>query len=218
MLFVVALPLLIISTNLRLMVTDRDFLLAGFRDNRVDLVTGISQPELTRVADAFVAYFQAPPGRMDVQVTINGQRRALFNDRELTHMEDVQALIQTFFRLQIIAAVVVAARLVVALAVERSAVTLGRDMLISSLLTVALVLAVGALSFVDFTDLWTRFHQIAFRNDLWLLDPRTDYLIMLFPEPFWFTGTLRMAIGTAVPTLLIGIVGFLAWRFGPRPG
>ncbi len=213
--FVLSLPLLIVSTNLRAMVTDRDFLLAGFRDNDVGAVTGLDDRQLQRVADAFVAYFQAPPGRMDVQVTINGQQRPLFNEREIEHMQDVQALIQLFLRLQVIAAGVVLVRLAFMVAVDRSPRGLGLEMLWSSALIVLLVVLVGALSFVDFTDLWTRFHQVAFRNDLWLLDPRTDYLIMLFPEPFWYTGTLRMAAGTALMTAGVALVGFLVWRFGP---
>jgi integral membrane protein (TIGR01906 family) len=81
---------------------------------------------------------------------------------------------------------------------------------------VALVILVGLLSLMDFEALWTRFHQVAFRNDLWQLDPSSDYLIMLFPEPFWFTATLRMATSVAVQTLLVGLVGaglILSQRF-----
>jgi integral membrane protein (TIGR01906 family) len=73
---------------------------------------------------------------------------------------------------------------------------------------------VGLLSLVDFSGLWTRFHQVAFRNDLWQLDPRTDYLIMLFPEPFWFTATISMATTVASHTLLV-IVSGLVLVFGP---
>ena len=80
---------------------------------------------------------------------------------------------------------------------------------------VALVVLVGIASAVDFDALWTRFHQVAFRNDLWLLDPTRDYLIMLFPEPFWFAATIRMATSVAVQTLLVALVG-AGFFFGPR--
>src|SRR5207248_10242773 len=142
----------------------------------------------------FVAYFQGPPGQIQLQVTAFGQSRLLFNDKEVAHMEDVQSLIQFFLRMQIVAAVVVVLRLGVAVLSERARAPIGRELLWSTGLMVALVVLVGVLSLLDFDALWTRFHQIAFRNDLWLLDPTRDYLIMLFPEPFWFTATLRMAI------------------------
>jgi integral membrane protein (TIGR01906 family) len=151
-----------------------------------------------------------------MHVTAFGQPRLLFNDREVGHMEDVQALIQFFLRMQVVAAAVVAVRILVAVFLDRGVVNLGRDMLISTALMVALVVLVGIASAIDFDALWTRFHQVAFRNDLWLLDPTRDYLIMLFPEPFWFTATIRMATSVALQTLIVALVGvglFLSPRF-----
>jgi integral membrane protein (TIGR01906 family) len=205
--FVLLLPLLIIGTSLRGLVTDRDFMLRGFRDNDVAATTGLDDPQLQRIADAFVAYFQGPPGQIQMQVTAFGQQRLLFNDPEVAHMEDVQALIQWFLRMQIVAAGVVAVRLLVAVFLDRGVANLGRDMLISTALIVALVVLVAIASAIDFDALWTRFHQIAFRNNLWLLDPTRDYLIMLFPEPFWLAATIRMATSVAAQTLLVALIG-----------
>jgi integral membrane protein (TIGR01906 family) len=219
--FVLLLPLLVISTSLRGLVTDRDLMLRGFRDNQVAATTGLDDAQLARIADAFVAYFQGPPGPIQMQVTAFGQSRALFNDREVTHMEDVQALIQWFLRIQFVAAAVVVVRLAAAVVFDRSPAPIGREMLWSTGLMVALVVLVGVLSLLDFEALWTRFHQIAFRNDLWQLDPATDYLIMLFPEPFWFTATIRMATTVALQTVLLAAVGaalIFSQRFlGDRP-
>jgi integral membrane protein (TIGR01906 family) len=217
--FVLLLPMLVISTSLRALVTDRDFMLRGFQDNQVALSTGLDAPQLERIADAFVAYFQSPPGQIQMQVTVRGQSQPLFNDREVQHMEDVRALIQWFLRLQLVAAGVVLVRLVFAFALDRSAVPLGREMLWSTALMLGLVVLVGILSLIDFEALWTRFHQVAFRNDLWQLDPTRDYLIMLFPEPFWFAATLRMAASVAIQMALVAIIGGALVFFGPRlPG
>jgi integral membrane protein (TIGR01906 family) len=213
--FVLLLPLLIIGTSLRGLVTDRDFMLRGFEDNQVASTTGLDDSQLRRIADAFVAYFEGPRGQIQLQVTAFGQSRPLFNDREVAHMEDVQALIQFFLRMQLIAAAAVAIRLAVAVVFDRSAAPLGRDMVWATGLMVALVVLVGALSLLDFDALWTRFHQIAFRNDLWQLDPSRDYLIMLFPEPFWFAATIRMATSVALQTALVALLG-LACVLSPR--
>src|SRR5262249_3405492 len=67
--FVLLLPLLIIGTSLRGLVTDRDFMLRGFRDYRVATTTGLDDAQLQRIADAFVTYFQAPSGQIQMQVT-----------------------------------------------------------------------------------------------------------------------------------------------------
>ena len=117
--FVLLLPLLVISTSLRGLVTDRDLMLRGFRDNQVATTTGLDDAQLARIADAFVAYFQGPPGQIQMQVTAFGQSRALFNDREVTHMEDVQALIQWFLRMQFVAAAVVVVRIAAVVVFDR---------------------------------------------------------------------------------------------------
>lgn len=38
---------------------------------------------------------------------------------------------------------------------------------------------------IDFNSLFYVFHLVAFRNDLWLLNPQTDLLIQLMPTPFF---------------------------------
>jgi len=215
--FVLLVPMLIIGTSLRGLVTDRDLMLRGFRDNQVATTTGLDDPQLQRIADAFVAYFQGPPGQIQMQVTAFGQSRPLFNAKEVTHMEDVQRLIQFFLQTQLVAAAVVVLRVVVAVALDRASAPIGRELLWSAALMVALVVLVGVLSLMDFDALWTRFHQIAFRNDLWQLDPSKDYLIMLFPEPFWFTATLRMATTVALQTLAVAVVGIVLLLPIPLP-
>jgi integral membrane protein (TIGR01906 family) len=202
--FVLLLPMLIIGTSVRTVFTDRDFILSGFRDNQVATTTGLDDPQLQRIADAFVAYFQQPPGPLQMQVTAFGQSRPLFNDREVAHMLDVQALVQFFLRMQLVAAAAVVVRVVIAVVVDQNGALLGREMLISVGLMLAALAIVGAMALIDFDSFWTLFHQIAFRNGDWQFDPNRDYLIMLFPEPFWFAGTLRFV------TLIAGLTGLTA--------
>jgi hypothetical protein len=45
-----------------------------------------------------------------------------------------------------------------------------------------------------------------------MLDPRRDYLLMLFPQGFWLDVTLRIAALTAVQAVLLGLVGLLLQR------
>ena len=213
--FVLLLPMLIIGTSVRTVFSDRGFMLQGFRDNQVGLTTGLDDPQLQRIADAFIAYFQAPPGQLQMQVTAFGQSRPLFNEREIAHMQDVQALVQFFFRVQIVAAVVVLVRLGLTFAADRSGVALGREMLISVALMLVAIAVVGALAVTNFDAFWTLFHQIAFRNGDWQFDPNRDYLIMLFPEPFWFAGTIRFVTLIAAQTAAVALVG-AALLFIPR--
>lgn len=205
--FVLLLPLLIIGTSVRAVFSDRAFILQGFRDNQVGLTTGLDDAELQRIADAFITYFQAPPGQIQLQVTAFGQSRPLFNEREVAHMQDVQALVQFFFRMQIVAAVVVLLRLGFVFAFDRAGAPIGREMLISVGLMLVAIAIVGALAVINFDAFWILFHQVAFRNGDWQFDPTRDYLIMLFPEPFWYTGTIRFVSLIAAQTVLVALLG-----------
>jgi integral membrane protein (TIGR01906 family) len=62
----------------------------------------------------------------------------------------------------------------------------------------------------DFTAAFTVFHEIFFRNDLWILDPRTSLLIQIVPEPFFMDIALRIGVG-----YLAGVACAVAgcWRY-----
>lgn len=56
------------------------------------------------------------------------------------------------------------------------------------------VLLVIAYAFIDFDGLFILFHKLAFTNDLWLLNPATDYLIQLMPIGFFMTYALSIGL------------------------
>jgi integral membrane protein (TIGR01906 family) len=70
-----------------------------------------------------------------------------------------------------------------------------------------MVLIIWAL--IDFDGLFLLFHYISFSNNLWILDPSKDYLIMMFPEGFFNDAAILIVstiIGVAV---IIWIAAFL---------
>jgi integral membrane protein (TIGR01906 family) len=69
---------------------------------------------------------------------------------------------------------------------------------------------------VDFTEAFIKFHELAFSNDLWMLDPRTDYLVAIFPEGFWFDAVIRIATTSAIEGLIAGAAGLALLFLGAR--
>ena len=55
---------------------------------------------------------------------------------------------------------------------------------------------------VNFNYTFILFHKLLFRNDLWILNPRTDFLLMMFPQRFF----LEIAIGILLLLFLINIL------------
>ena len=84
------------------------------------------------------------------------------------------------------------------------------------ILTVVLLLLAGLLSLVDFTQAFIAFHEMAFSNDLWMLDPRTDYLVMIFPEGFWFDAVMRIAMTSAIEGVIATGAGIALLVMGRR--
>ena len=55
---------------------------------------------------------------------------------------------------------------------------------------------------ISFDSLFTAFHKLAFTNDLWLLDARTDMLIRLMPGTFFRSLGIKVLLAI-VPAALV---------------
>lgn len=109
-----------------------------------------------------------------------------FNAREKRHMRDVRALFEVCRNVSVAclawgAAVVLLSR------------AGGRLLLLGMLISwlPAAACALYALQ-ADFGTLFTRFHLLAFTNDLWLLNPETDLMIRMLPQEFFEKMALRL--------------------------
>jgi integral membrane protein (TIGR01906 family) len=213
-LFVVCVPLSFVGNNVRWVTLDPATYRQGFEKYGASQRTGLSREQLAQVSQAFIDYFQGPPGRLEPRVTLQGATRPLFNEREVAHMEDVQALMQLVFRIGLFSGLYLLAFAAGRLAWRQGGglALLGRLLLWGSGLSIVLLVSVAGLYFVDFGELFVRFHELSFRNDLWMLDPRRDYLLMLFPQGFWLDVTLKIAALTAVESVVAGAVGLLLAR------
>jgi len=207
--FVLAVPTFILIGNVLGVASDVDFIERGFVRYRVGEVTGLGSAQLHAIAETFTDYLKNPSASLGMKIDVGGVRRPLFNDREIEHMVDVQRLFLMAGRVRLAAGTVLLIVPLVGLALAQGAFLphLGTLLVLGGGLTVAILLLLGALSLLDFTELWTRFHHVAFTNDLWILDPRTDYLIMLFPEGFWFDSVMRIAMLSAAHAVGLGVVG-----------
>ncbi len=211
-LFVLSLPVLFGTTSLRWLVSDTGWYRAGFQKYGVSATTGISSEELDRSADQISKYLLLQRDRVDdIRVTIGGLVVPLFNDRENKHMVDVQRLFGRFYTLQIVSGVYVlfylaAGRLWLGQGYWRA---IGRGLRWGGATTLGIFALVGALSLMDFGEFWTRIHLLVFDNNLWILDPSKDRLIMMFPEGFWYDSAIRMALATGGQALAAIVVGFL---------
>ena len=208
-LFILAVPTFLISSHVLQTTRDLRFYEREFATHGVGERTGLSATQLRQVAQRFIEYFDGPPRALDIQVEMAGSPRSLLNEREIAHMQDVQELMRLVRRFQILAGGTIVTITVLGLVISRLAfVPRLADLLLGgAALTVGVLLLLGGLSLFDFSQVFVQFHELSFSNDLWMLDPRRDYLIMLFPEGFWFDATMRIALFTLLEALALAAIG-----------
>jgi len=91
--------------------------------------------------------------------------------------------------------------------------TLLKLILLSGLLSVFLVILISITFLVFFDYFFVLFHEISFSNDLWILNPKTDYLIMLFPENFFRDATYAIGLLSMIEFLFIYFIVRYFFRF-----
>jgi integral membrane protein (TIGR01906 family) len=213
--FILALPVLLITTNVRVAAGEVRLYERSFREHNAAATTGVALPELDRAAREIIHYFENDARTLRIVVDRGGEEISLFNARETEHMEEVKTLMRLVFRLHEIALAFVLAYVGARFlwAAESSLRTLAREALVGIAVGLALVVSVGAFALVGFSETWDRFHQLAFRTDLWRLNPDTDRLIQMFPEAFWQETTYLIGMATLAQAVLVVVLalGYLVF-------
>ena len=166
---------------------DGDLLAREMRRHAPPETTGLPETEYTGVGRMTAGYLTGREETFQyVFSDAEGRRFVCFQPHEAAHMADCRGLIGLAGRLRWIAA---AAALLPAAAGavlwQRRDFTGG---MLAGLCGAAAVFAgITVWALADFDGLFVTFHRLAFTNDGWLLDPRTDLLIRLMPVNFFIT-------------------------------
>lgn len=144
----------------------------------------------------------------DFQYTfsLNGTEYLCFQSHEQAHMADCRGLIRLDGIVFLLSTGTLAVCLLTGLtgkAGKEKRKTFGKAFLAGTAAVVAVIAAGAIWAVSDFERMFTAFHEIAFTNDLWLLDPRTDLLIRLMPETFFVEYGI---IGAAAAAVILAAV------------
>jgi integral membrane protein (TIGR01906 family) len=207
-LFVIALPIALVTTNVRLLANAP--LVYDYAFDRFDAAetTGLSREELDTCGAELREYFNNGEKTFYCQVTDNGLPTSIFSARETAHMEDVKSLFVIVNRAQE-ASVVYVLLYAVAFFIwlrDGHVRQLAAQSLIGLALGVAVIGGIGIVAAFGFESAFERFHSLAFTNDLWKLNPASDHLIQMFPEAFWRDMTILLGAMCALEALIIGAV------------
>jgi integral membrane protein (TIGR01906 family) len=204
-------PILIISSSVNVFTQSVGMYESGFEKYKIGDVTGFSKIELSNVAVKMVDYFK---GKIDSpQLTVNkhGELQPLYNVKELTHLEDVRNIVKLFQILQIIS-IMIFIILAISMCFIASMDELLKSIQVGAIISGAFTLILVIWALIDFQSLFILFHMISFTNNLWILDPTKDYLIMMFPEGFFNDVAISMVVSIIVVSIIVWFIAFILKR------
>lgn len=207
--FIALVPLFLIAFNARWAINFPPLYSYGFDRYGVSDYTGIERDELIAAGKRIRDYFGDGSESLTIPATVRGVRvRNLYNEREVLHMRDVKGLVRGVYRASEISGLLIALVAAVGFA-ERGrafAPVFARLLARGGGATLVLAVAVGIGAVLGFDRLFLAFHLISFSNDLWMLDPRRDYLVAMFPQGFFFDATMLIALSVVAQAALLTAV------------
>lgn len=186
--------------------------LVGWTEAEITAYIGMDAATQQACAESICDYFAGRAAELDF-ILPDGTHA--FNAKELSHMQDVRGLIMLGVKVLIalgglIAAcgigIFIAKRTVPARAASQ-ALRDGMKTGAAALLVIVIVLVLFALA--DFRAAFELFHRLAFTNEDWLLDPRTDRLIRMMPQNLFETLCIQSVLGALILPMLAAGAGMI---------
>lgn len=164
---------------------------------------GMSNTDLDKTTDVLLGYLKGKYETLEVNANVNGEDRLVFNDRETAHMVDVKNLYDNVLVVRNVLFFVYLVTFVYVLYSNNAKLIFVEYK--KALMVLGLIIGFILLfCLIDFDGFWTNFHHVFFpNNDLWLLDPRTDILIMMVPGQFFFDLCISIILSIIVFLALI---------------
>jgi len=193
---ILLIPIIIILTNFSLLAFNQDYYEEQYTKNGI--YNKIPKEQVDEATRQLISYLR------------NGNeiRGDYFNEKEKQHLRDVRQIIKTLIIALYISILFAAIIIIAGLIKDKKA--LGMALIAGGLLTTLLIVALFFL-LTNFENTFIKFHEILFNNNLWMLNPETDKLIVMFPENFFYDITKSIAIRsliTAITTTLLGVFLF----------
>jgi integral membrane protein (TIGR01906 family) len=186
----------LLVTSIEIYAFDPGFYEKEYNKLKQNEVIGISREELKDVTQNLLDYTSGKRPTLDMKADIRGEKREVFNEKEKSHMVDVRALYLAARDTRNISAAAAVLFIVFGLLIRKKG---GVKALLKTYIWVCgvfltVVAALGLYAALDFNSFWTSFHLLFFSNNLWILDPATDVLIMMVPGEFFMDLVLNIIV------------------------
>lgn len=206
-LVVVLLPLIILLSCINIVTYDLNHYRREYVKFNIAEEIGISEAGLLTATENLLDYIKDKREDIDFVSVIKGEEVEFFSDRDKLHMVDVKNIFQAIGFARNTAVLFLITLIFWVKYNKRLNINFGKSLMISPLLGSIPFFILSMLMFIDFNKYFTIFHEIFFSNDLWLLDPKYDRLINIFPEEFFSNTALKILIYYFVILIIVFVIG-----------
>lgn len=194
-----SLVLIMLLTSVELIAFNKQFYMKQMDKNNVAVNIKVSRSDLEDIVEKIINYLKKGDN-LNIVKTVDKEERGIFNEQEKTHMVDVVNLIDKgFFTRNMLMFLFI----IIAI-FEIFEKQLSQFLKIQERTIGFSIVFISVLAFIinfNFNKYFTIFHEIFFRNELWLLDQKTSILINILPLEF-FT-SIAITIGVTFLLLLV---------------
>ena len=200
--------LIIVLSSINYHSFNREFYQNTYQQLNTHETIGVTKDELIDSTEVLLDYLQDNRNDLSIDVVQRGQEKQMFNQLEIDHMVDVKNLYQSAMTLRVISIVVFLLLTILYLTEMKSewfyAMFKGYQY---ALLGFGIILF-GIVSYVivDFQGFWILFHKILFTNDLWILNPLTDNLILMVPQEFFNQLVINIIVTITVSLVILYLI------------
>lgn len=211
----IILSIVLLFTATELVSFNMDHYLTQFERNNVPEVTGMDMENLEYTIEDMHRYLRGDERhRLETEAYFGDELRPVYGEREILHMVDVRDLFVAGKNIRNLGALVFI--LLIALMVygdNRWKKNIWNLLFYTMLGNILFFGVLAFLMYVDFNRYFVIFHLIFFDNDLWLLNPQTDTLIQMVPQPFFYNTAYKITgIYAGVMVFLGGLGLFMKKR------
>ena len=200
--FLFAVILLVTAVTVYSIAGNKDTFAVQMRRYSAPEYSGLPDEEYPEMGKMIAAYLTGGAEAFRYSFTdANGNAVECFSSREAEHMADCRGLIALAGRLRWYTGIAAVILLGTGAVLWKQMKHFANGMLAGFGTVLAIGLALLAWGLISFDGLFTAFHKLAFTNDLWLMDARTDMLIRLMPETFFRSLGIRVLLAIAVAAL-----------------
>ena len=197
-------------------VTNESLMKQGFWQFAETAHLGVSPSRYGDYAHGLCQYLDGKTDAAQVKDPDTGALVNAFSDKENAHLRDVRGIV-SFLKIARYAGgglAISALALLYFLRPQNRNDLLSdaaRGFALSALALLILASSLAVWGVVNFDGLFITFHKLAFRNNLWLLNPNTDILVALMPLEFftWYAGEMAKSL---LPVLAIMALVIVAWK------